>query len=76
MCSLNDNKPIRSNTLELAALLAQHVRRRKLPVMTSNFLAKCDFSPYTYIEQNLIFKKLCVEFETHTFFMGVSYFYS
>jgi len=76
MCSLNDNKPIRSNTHELAALLAQHVRRRKILAMTSNFWAKRDFSPYTYIGQNLIFKKLSVEFETHTIFMGLSYFSS
>jgi len=27
---LNDNKPIRSNTHELATLLAQHVRRMKI----------------------------------------------
>jgi len=32
MCSLNDNKPIRSNTQELAALLPQHVRRMKIPL--------------------------------------------
>jgi len=55
MCSLNDNKPIRSNTHKLAAELAQHARRMKIPLMTSNFWAKRDFLrvkcvvwPYTW----------------------------
>jgi len=44
VCSLNDNKPIRTNTHELVAPLAQHVRHIKIPLMTSNFWAKRDFS--------------------------------
>jgi len=44
MCSLNDNKPIRSNTHELAAELAEHAKRMKISLMTSNFWAKRDFS--------------------------------
>jgi len=49
MCSLNDNKPIRLNMHELAALLAQHVRRMKIPLTTSNFWAKRDFSHVTRV---------------------------
>jgi len=49
MCSLNDNKPIRSNTQELATELAQHARRMKIPPMMSNFGAKCDFSHITRV---------------------------
>jgi len=49
VCSLNDNKPIRSNSNELAALIAQHVRRMKIPLTTSNFWAKWDFSHVTRV---------------------------
>jgi len=49
MCSLNDSKPIKSNTHERAAELAQHARCMKIPLMMSNFWAKRDFSHITRV---------------------------
>jgi len=54
VCSLSDDKPIRSNTHELSAFLAQHVRRMTIPHTTSQFWAKQVFShvvwPYAYLK--------------------------